>query len=184
MAKELNHKIVIDCNPRASLLFRMGILGREDPGDIFMLFEHRIVDALRLRPEMRRYTGLAAEGMMQKDIAEKLGISRASVCKILKNKSFRLEETEKEPAQAATCTDSEVRNSPNISTSDSTTEVPKCQGLPIGIKMLFEFETMIGELFGRDITITSVEGYLEKALLSFEYDGQTYEMGFRRCRDV
>ena len=48
MVKELNHKIVIDSNPRASLIFRMGMLGREDPGDIFMLFEHRIVDALQL----------------------------------------------------------------------------------------------------------------------------------------
>lgn len=128
---------------------------------------------------------LAAEGMMQKDIAEKLGISRASVCKILKKESFRLEETEKEPAPVAADTDSEVRNSPNISTSDNTTEVPKCQGLS-GISGLSCLESALDEWLGlgQEAEIVSIEGDREKAYLRFLHEGQIYEMGFRRCRDV
>jgi predicted transcriptional regulator len=89
---------------------------------------------------------LAAEGMMQKDIAETLGISRASVCKILKKESFRLEETEKEPASVGADTDSEVRNSPNISTSDSTTKRAESQALEAAKKKLLEiYETLTPE---------------------------------------
>jgi DNA-binding CsgD family transcriptional regulator len=99
-------------------------------------------------PETRdeRVHRLAAEGMMQKDIAEKLGISRASVCKILKKESFRLEETEKEPASVGADTDSEVRNSPNISTSDSTTKRVESQALESARqKLLAIYETLTPE---------------------------------------
>lgn len=128
---------------------------------------------------------LAAEGMMQKDIAEKLGISRASVCKILKKESFRLEETEKEPASVGTDTDSEVRISPNISTSYNTTETSRCQGLS-GISGLSCLESALDEWLGlgQEAEIVSIEGDREKAYLRFLHDGQIYEMGFRRCRDV
>ncbi len=43
-----------------------------------------------------------------------------------------------EPAQAATCTDSEARNCPNISTSDNTTKKTESQALEAVKKKLLE----------------------------------------------
>lgn len=54
--------------------------------------------------------------------------------------------TKKEPAQAATCTDSEARNSPNISTSDNTTKKTESQALESARqKLLAIYETLTPE---------------------------------------
>lgn len=135
---------------------------------------------------------LAAEGMMQKDIAEKLGISRASVCKILKKKSFRLEETEKEPAPVEEVTDStEI----NIPIKENTTPEPKSQEAEKVLKgtdILTALESMAAAMADADVdapmeVITAVEACRERALVRFEYEGIAYELEFRRfrrCRDV
>ena len=54
--------------------------------------------------------------------------------------------TKKEPAQAATCTDSEARNCANISTSDNTTKRAESQALEAVKKKLLEiYETLTPE---------------------------------------
>lgn len=54
--------------------------------------------------------------------------------------------TKKEPAQAATCTDSEARNCPNISTSDNTTKTAESQALESARqKLLAIYETLTPE---------------------------------------
>lgn len=54
--------------------------------------------------------------------------------------------TKKEPAQAATCTDSEARNCANISTSDNTTKRAESQALEAAKKKLLEiYETLTPE---------------------------------------
>ncbi len=51
-----------------------------------------------------------------------------------------------EPAQAATCTDSEARNCPNISTSDNTTKKAESQALESARqKLLAIYETLTPE---------------------------------------
>ena len=51
-----------------------------------------------------------------------------------------------EPAQAATCTDSEARNCPNISNSDNTTKKAESQALEAAKKKLLEiYETLTPE---------------------------------------
>ena len=63
---------------------------------------------------------LRAQGMSYRKIAKELGMKASTVSYYLKKK---------EPAQAATCTDSEARNCPNISTSDNTTKKAESQAL-------------------------------------------------------
>ena len=54
--------------------------------------------------------------------------------------------TKEEPAQAATCTDSEARNCANISTSDNTTKKTESQDLEAVKKKLLEiYETLTPE---------------------------------------
>lgn len=80
---------------------------------------------------------LRAQGMSCREIAEKLGMKKSTVGYYLRKK---------EPAQAATCTDSEVRISPNISTSDSTTKMAESQALEAAKKKLLEiYETLTPE---------------------------------------
>jgi hypothetical protein len=43
-----NHAIRINDNPISSLTFRMGIVEKKSPADIFDVFERRIADALQL----------------------------------------------------------------------------------------------------------------------------------------
>ena len=60
--------------------------------------------------------------------------------------AFYIRTVKSEPAQAATCTDSEVRNSPNISTSDNTTKTVESQALEAAKKKLLEiYETLTPE---------------------------------------
>lgn len=80
---------------------------------------------------------LRAQGMSCREIAEKLGMKKSTVGYYLRKK---------EPAQAATCTDSEVRISPNISTSDNTTKKAESQALESARqKLLAIYETLTPE---------------------------------------
>jgi len=80
---------------------------------------------------------LRAQGMSCREIAKELGMKASTVSYYLKKK---------EPAQAATCTDSEVRISPNISTSDNTTKKAESQALEAAKKKLLAiYETLTPE---------------------------------------
>lgn len=80
---------------------------------------------------------LRAQGMSCREIAEKLGMKESTVGYYLRKK---------EPAQAATCTDSEARNCPNISISDNTTKTAESQALEAAKKKLLEiYETLTPE---------------------------------------
>lgn len=80
---------------------------------------------------------LRAQGMSCREIAEKLDMKKSTVGYYLRKK---------EPAQAATCTDSEVRISPNISTSDNTTKKTESQALESARqKLLAIYETLTPE---------------------------------------
>ena len=92
--------------------------------------------------------------------------------------------TKKEPAQAATCTDSEVRISPNISTSDNTTETSRCQGLS-GISGLGCLESALDEWLGlgQEAEIVSVRADQTDSELVFEHEGEKYIMAFGRYEE-
>lgn len=89
-----------------------------------------------------------------------------------------------EPAQAATCTDSEVRNSPNISTSDNTTKTAESQALS-GISGLSCMEGAINEWLGlgQEAEIVSVRADQTDSELVFEHKGEKYIMAFGRYEE-
>ena len=118
---------------------------------------------------------LRAQGMSYREIAEKLGMKESTVGYYLRKK---------EPAQAATCTDSEVRISPNISTSDNTTETSRCQGLS-GISGLGCLESALDEWLGlgQEAEIVSVRADQTDSELVFEHEGEKYIMAFGRYEE-
>lgn len=87
---------------------------------------------------------LCAEGVTCAMIADQLGINQKTVEYHMRK--IKAEQTKEEPAQAATCTDSEARNCPNISTSDNTTKTAKSQALESARqKLLAIYETLTPE---------------------------------------
>lgn len=87
---------------------------------------------------------LRDEGLTCAMIADQLGINQKTVEYHMRK--IKAEQTKKEPAQAATCTDSEVRISPNISTSDNTTKKAESQALEAAKKKLLAiYETLTPE---------------------------------------
>lgn len=87
---------------------------------------------------------LRREGLSCAKIADQLSINRKTVEYHLRK--AKTEQIEKEPAPVAADTDSEVRNSPNISTSDSTTKMTESQALEAAKKKLLEiYETLTPE---------------------------------------
>ena len=122
---------------------------------------------------------LRAEGLTCAMIADQLGINQKTVEYHMRK--IKAEQTKKEPAQAATCTDSEARNSPNISTSDNTTETSRCQGLS-GISGLGCLESALDEWLGlgQEAEIVSVRADQTDSELVFEHKGEKYIMTFGR----
>lgn len=121
-------------------------------------------------------------GMKQADISRELGIPKSSVSRYLisigKGKNTK---AKKEPAQAATCTDSEARNCPNISTSDNTTKKAESQALS-GISGLSCMESALDEWLGlgQEAEIVSVRADQTDSELVFEHEGEKYIMAFGR----
>lgn len=87
------------------------------------------------------------------------------------------EAKEKEPASVGADTSSEVRNSPNISTSNDTTETRKSQVLS-GIGGLNTIEGALDEWLGNEAEIVAVYANKGQAELTFIYDSQEYVFSF------
>ncbi len=118
---------------------------------------------------------LRAQGMSYRKIAKELGMKASTVSYYLKKK---------EPAQAATCTDSEARNCPNISTSDNTTKKAESQALS-GISGLSCMESALNEWLGlgQEAEIVSVRADQTDSELVFEHKGEKYIMAFGRYEE-
>lgn len=118
---------------------------------------------------------LRAQGMSCREIAEKLGMKESTVGYYLRKK---------EPAQAATCTDSEARNCANISTSDNTTKRAESQALS-GISGLSCMESALNEWLGlgQEAEIVSVRADQADSELVFEHKGEKYIMAFGRYEE-
>ena len=125
---------------------------------------------------------LRDEGLTCAMIADQLGINQKTVEYHMRK--IKAEQTKKEPAQAATCTDSEVRNSPNISTSDSTTKMAESQALS-GISGLSCMESALNEWLGlgQEAEIVSVRADQTDSELVFEHKGEKYIMTFGRYEE-
>lgn len=83
------------------------------------------------------------------------------------------EAKEKEPASVGADTSSEVRNSPNISTSNDTTETRKSQVLS-GVAALNMMQTMISDWTGMAASIVSLFADKDVAELTFMFEGTEY----------
>ena len=125
---------------------------------------------------------LRAEGVTCAMIADQLGINQKTVEYHMRK--IKAEQAKKEPAQAATCTDSEVRNSPNISTSDNTTKKAESQALS-GISGLSCMESALDEWLGlgQEAEIVSVRADKTDSELVFEHKGEKYIMAFGRYEE-
>ena len=125
---------------------------------------------------------LRAEGVTCAMIADQLGINQKTVEYHMRK--IKAEQAKKEPAQAATCTDSEARNCPNISTSDNTTKRAKSQALS-GISGLSCMESALDEWLGlgQEAEIVSVRADQTDSELVFEHKGEKYIMAFGRYEE-
>ena len=84
---------------------------------------------------------------------------------------------EKEPASVGADASSEVRNSPNISTSNDTTEPPKSQAVS-GITALSLLESALLNAYGEQAEITRIFAERQIAELFFVIGGQEYGFTF------
>lgn len=84
---------------------------------------------------------------------------------------------EKEPASVGADASSEVRNSPNISTSNDTTEPQKSQAVS-GITALSLLESALMNAYGREAEITRIFAERSIAELFFVIGGQEYGITF------
>lgn len=84
---------------------------------------------------------------------------------------------EKEPASSANDTSSEVRNSPNISTSNDTTETQKSQALSM-IEMLSIVDNAVTSVFGSEAEPTYLHADRSAGEYRFVHGGREYAVCF------
>ena len=128
-------------------------------------------------PEETRQ-GVAADylaGMSPKEIKDKYNIGESTVYNIIS--SMKMSElTEKEPATAATATDSKEK----ISQVECITELAKSQALR-GVEVIGLMQTMligIEESFGDNVEVMSLKADSDTASIIFRYGGTAYSVQF------
>lgn len=145
-----------------------------------------------LPPNMaEKIVELRSQGKTHKEIADKLGIGTATVNRYLhKDKPAQINEdfdkvvnemiaeteTKKEPAPAATDTDSTSENINSLYPNDTIDE-PKSQALN-GVDFIGLFEGMLHEGYGDNAKIVKVAADTEKASIVFECEGKAYALNF------
>lgn len=125
-------------------------------------------------PEETRQ-GVAADylaGMFPKEIKDKYNIGLASVYNIIN--SMKISElTEKEPAAAATATDSDVKTLQ----IQNTTKAPESQALK-GVNVLGVLECALSDAYDTDVEIMSLKADSDTASIVFRYAGTAYSLQF------
>lgn len=106
-------------------------------------------------------------GHTEKECAKKFGISPASAHRIIATAK------EKEPAAAATATDSKE----NIVQVQNTTGSAESQALR-GVNVLGLMQTMLEEAYGTDAEIMSLKADSDTASIMFRYGGTAYSVQF------
>lgn len=86
-------------------------------------------------------------------------------------------ETKKEPAPAATDTDSVIKDNIDILYPNDSTDEPKSQALN-GVDFIGLFEGMLHEGYGDKAKIVKVIADKEKASVVFECEGRAYNLNF------
>jgi uncharacterized protein (DUF433 family) len=106
-------------------------------------------------------------GHTEKECAKKFGISPASAHRIIAGAK------EKEPAAAATATDSDVKT---LQIQD-TTKGPESQALR-GVNVLGILECALSDAYGTDAEIMSLKADSDTASIMFRYGGTAYSVQF------
>ena len=139
--------------------------------------------------ERAKIIELYDSGMKQADISRQLGIPKSTVSRVLidAGKGRKANRTEKEPAQAATCTDSEAvigNDNTNSLCLNDTTDRAKSQALS-GISGLSCMESALDEWLGlgQEAEIVSVRADQTDSELVFEHKGEKYIMAFGRYEE-
>ena len=114
-------------------------------------------------------------GMSPKEIKDKYSIGESTVYNIIS--SMKMSElTEKEPAAAATATDSDVKT---LQIQDSTAST-KSQALR-GVEMIGVMQSMLlaaeGD-FGAEVDIMALKADSDTASIMFKYGGKAYSVQF------
>lgn len=114
-------------------------------------------------------------GMSPKEIKDKYNIGESTVYNIIS--SMKMSElTEKEPAAAATATDSKA----NIVQVQDTTSKSESQALR-GVEMIGVMQSMLlaaeGD-FGAEVDIMALKADSDTAELVFRYGGKAYQLSF------
>ena len=114
-------------------------------------------------------------GMSPKEIKDKYNIGESTVYNIIS--SMKMSElTEKEPAAAATATDSEL----NIVQVQNTTGSAESQALR-GVEMIGVMQSMLlaaeGD-FGAEVDIMALKADSDTASIMFRYGGKAYSVQF------
>ena len=128
-------------------------------------------------PEETRQ-GVAADylaGMSPKEIKDKYNIGESTVYNIIS--SMKMSElTEKEPAAAATATDSEVKTL-QVKGSTKTVESQALRGVEV-IGLMQTMLIGIEENFGDNAEIMSLKADSDTASIVFRYGGKDYALSF------
>lgn len=106
-------------------------------------------------------------GYSEAKTARKFGVSQSTVHRIV------TEAKEKEPAAAATATDSDVKT---LQVQDSTVSA-ECQAL-CGVNVLGVLECALDNAYGSDAEIMSLRADSDTASIVFRYGGTTYSVQF------
>ena len=112
------------------------------------------------------------EGMRQTEIADKYGITNSTVCKIVGQMKMS-EIKEKEPAAAATATDSEEKT---VHVKDSTISA-ESQALR-GVNVLGVLQAALENSYGNDAEIMSLKADSDTASVMFKYGEKAYSLQF------
>lgn len=128
---------------------------------------------------------LRTEGLTCAMIADQLGINQKTVEYHMRK--IKAEQTKKEPAQAATCTDSEAvigNDNTNSLCLNDTTKTAESQALS-GISGLSCLESALDEWLGlgQEAEIVSVRADHTDSELVFEHKGEKYIMAFGRYEE-
>ena len=137
----------------------------------------------RLTDEQKEeIVALTKNGLSTYQIADKLEISQKTVCHILKKTLAK----EKEPATAATVTDSEVKDEKeNVSAnsfSNNNTDTAKSQALS-PFTALTLLETLLDNWVGNEYEKYYMQAYEGDAEFIFIHEGRKYSFQFKECKE-